>query len=172
MIPASSASTNWRLTDTELRELNERLLGRYIYNPPTGGMSLPGTDHLETVIHELSHCAVFDMLPTKNIGPQVSEAFERYVDPLWSDLSECRALAVEILVARALCLRLEAFRLIRSAATDMASDRYHADPKAVWATISSLVGFVAQRRAERVLGWLKTDIEAVRSSRRRSKENG
>lgn len=120
----------------------------------------PDLQRAEGLVHELAHGAVFGLPADQDLPERIAEVYEGrngYYEfrPYLSDLSECRALAVEKLVLERMGWRRQVlwswvlgsgFRNMRSMETQ----------KEVRRQVNAFLGMrITQRRASQVMGWLK-----------------
>lgn len=117
--------------------------------------------NLESVIHELSHAAVFGMTPPKNVHYEVSKRFHAYRNPKAADESECVALAVQLNVCRRLRLPLPIARAVPYACKGMQTILYM-DVAYTHARVRQHLSAPRTRiRAQTVMGWLEPAIRDV-----------
>jgi hypothetical protein len=170
MMQESSVSADSNLSRAQLTALSQLLSDKYKHETagPEDRDERVVPDYafdLEAIVHELCHLAVFNMDPRgheRRLAKVVGEVFLGYVNPLASDDSECRALAVQLLVVKHIGLRIHMHRLCRDAAQEMRSETYQDDTLQVLHVVRRYRKHPrAQELAERVLSWLKPLINKV-----------
>lgn len=127
---------------------------------------------LEGFLHELSHLAVFNLKPASApvgmLDDYVGELFENYTSRRAADMSELKAVAVELLVAKELGMPLDEARLLANVTRDC---RYFYK----WEDVQKHVGIwlvkpATQKRARRVLYWLQKYIKLAQENVRVHKQ--
>jgi hypothetical protein len=103
-------------------ELSETTFAKAL-NGSLSGASITSRKDLEPYIHELAHAAVLGIPFKRGLSRKVTKRIEK-MSPIRGDLSECAALAVEIVVLNALGIDAEVERLVDFASESMKTYRF------------------------------------------------
>lgn len=125
---------------------------------------------IESQVHELAHASVFRINALKaprkkraTLSDLVASRFRTYDSPVYSDLSECKALAVELFVTKKLGIRISYKGLILGAQQNML---FFARWQAFRAVEKELEAPINKRRAKQVLCWIRVILREWRETRR------